>query len=209
MARTAHRWTKVFGSSGVYRPVRFEPMEYASRLEHDGLLLLDMTAAVRRLKAQPETFDLRIAGRGRRYTPDAFIELRDGSIIWIEIKTSDYLFRHPDLDGRRGLIEAVCALRGGRFLLWTEREIRRQPRWQTAWRLRFAVGHVTPERTTKIHQICATHGFPVPLGHIMAQAADDPRLVEAALGLCAQARLTIDLNQAVTAETLLLPGPDR
>lgn len=170
------------------------------------MIVLDMTPAIRTVRAQPETFDLGITGRGRRYTPDFFVELRDGSILWLEVKHLDYMVRHPLLDGRQPLIEAICALRGGRFILWTDTEIYRQPRWHNARRLRFAVGHVTTERQAAILELCDKHGYPVPYGVVIDRADGDLAFVEAALGLCALGRLTLDLDRPVDADTMLLRG---
>ena len=194
------------GCSGVYRAVRFGPMEYFSKREHDAMILLDMTPAVRALRAQPEKFDLRIKGRGRRYTPDLLLELHDGSLIWLEIKHRDYMLRHPQLDGRQPIIEAICALRGGRFMLWSDEQIYRQPRWRNARRLRAAVGHVTADRESAILEICATHGFPVPFGVVIECAGGDLQLIEAALGLCALGRLALDLDRPIDADAMLLAG---
>lgn len=202
------KFLKAYACSGVYRAVRFGPMEYFSKREHDAMIVLDMTPAVRSLTAQPETFDLRITGRGRRYTPDFLVELIDGSLIWLEVKHVDYMVRHPQLDGRQPLIEAICVLRGGRFILWTDTEIYRQPRWRNVRRLRAAVGHVTADRQAAILELCDKHGYPVPYSVVIERAACDLAFVEAALGLCALGRLTLDLERPVDADAMLLRGPE-
>jgi hypothetical protein len=206
MAGRRKKFLKRHACSGVYRAVRFGPMEYFSKREHDAMILLDMTPAVRTLRAQPETFDLGIKGRGRRYTPDFFVELCDGSVLWVEIKHLDYMVRHPQLDGRQPRIEAICASRGGRFVLWHDEQIYRQPRWRNARRLRAAVGHVTEARAAAIEKICAAHGFPVPLGVVIEGACGDLGLIEAALGLCALGRLALDLEHPIDSEAMLLAG---
>ena len=200
------KYLKSNACSGLYQSVRFGPMEYFSRREHDAMLLLDMTPAVRALRAQPETFNLGIKGRGRHYTPDFLVELFDGSVLWFEIKHLDYMVRHPQLDGRQPRIEAFCALRGGRFILWTDTEIYRQPRWHNARRLRAAVGHVTAEREAAILEICRAHGFPVPFGTVIDAAGEDLQLIEAALGLCALGRLVLDLDRPIAPDAKLLAG---
>lgn len=206
MAGRRKKFLKRHACSGVYRAVRFGPIGYSSKRERDAAVLLDMTQAVRAVRAQPETFDLGIKGRGRRYTPDFFVELCDGSLVWLEIKHLDYMTQHPQLDGRQPLLEAICALRGGQFVLWTDTEIYRQPRWRNARRLRAAVGHVTAARAAAILEICATHGFPVPLGVVIENAGDDLGLVEAALGLCALGRLALDLDRPIDHDAMLLAG---
>lgn len=198
------QYLKHHACSGIYRAARFGPMEYFSKREHDAMIVLDMMPAVRSLKAQPETFDLRISGRGRRYTPDFLLELMDGSLIWLEVKHLDYMVRHPQLDGRQPLIEAICALRGGRFLLWTDTEIYRQPRWQNARRLRAAAGHVTAAREAAVVRLCQAHGFPVPFRAVIEGAAGDLQLIEAALGLCALGRMALDIDRPIDADAMLL-----
>ena len=119
------------------RPVR--PGEHPSRqavgsramsretwLKRDFLQLMTDDPTVASVVAHPESFSWRDGVDGRRhvFAPDCLVLLKNGSRIYRSVRAHASLLRDPELSGRRTRIELECAVRGGTFEVWTEREVR-------------------------------------------------------------------------------------
>jgi hypothetical protein len=110
---------------------------YESRLEADLVMVMAADADVTGIWSQPETFRWRAEGRLRRYTPDFLITTYYGP-VYREVKPIDVLVRDPTLGGRLEAIRGQCACRGARFEIWTEIDIRAEPRFANARAVHFA-----------------------------------------------------------------------
>lgn len=100
-------------------------VHWESQLERDLVYLLEFDPAVVEYAEQPETTTVEWQGRRRRYTPDFRVVRRDG-VCMVEVKPLERALK-PDV---RAFLERLAdhyAERGLRFLVMTEREIRRQP----------------------------------------------------------------------------------
>jgi len=122
--RRTGAFTGTFPSRKMGQLVAFE-----SLLEADLIALLEVSPDVLRFHAQPETIRWREpTGRLRRYTPDFLVETAREGRVYREVKPRRRLLKDPTLGGRRARIVAECAERGGQFEVWTEVEIRAEPR---------------------------------------------------------------------------------
>ncbi len=65
-------------------------VEYESCIERDLLLLAIHDPAVIEIRYQPKTiYDTDSKGKQRKYTPDIYLEFRDGKRLLLEIKPSE------------------------------------------------------------------------------------------------------------------------
>lgn len=99
-------------------------------LEKPAIYLIDhlvAAGAVDYFVCQPRKIPLPGLGKAKRYTPDVLIQLADGRHVYLEIKSSRALLK---FDVMRRMAHAKRALltEGHGFLIWTEREIKWQPR---------------------------------------------------------------------------------
>jgi len=101
-------------------------LPWESQLERDALIIVDLMPEVDQVAVQPFKLVYQCDGRDRIYFPDILIQGSFGETV-IEVKASGEL-RKPDNQKRFPLIEATLAENGYRFEIWTEQDIRREPR---------------------------------------------------------------------------------
>ncbi len=64
---------------------------FESSLERDALLLLEFDFNVKQFKTQPKRFHYKHNNKNKHYTPDIWVEYRNGSCKYIEVKYRDDL----------------------------------------------------------------------------------------------------------------------
>jgi len=178
-----------------------------SLIEADLIVVMEADPRVDGFWAQPETFRWRQKGRVRRYTPDFLVLLTDGSRMYREVKPSRVLERDPSLGGRRPHIEAECARRGAQFEVWTERDIRRQPRYGNAREIQRRAGPWTRQMEAALaalRRVLADGRRPETIGALLLQAGLGLADLEAALALVAHGEIRIDVEAALGPDTPVL-----
>lgn len=126
VTRSGKRFRGKFPSRKLGRMVQWE-----SLLERDAILVLEHRPDVDWYEEQPsEEIYYDAYGTPWRYTPDFGVRLTDGSEFHIEVKPSGKLV-DVDLCHKLALIERRYRETGRHFEIWTEREIRAEPRFST------------------------------------------------------------------------------
>ena len=127
---------QVKGNRG-YIPTRKNPsgiVQYESCLERDFLLLAIHDPSVTGIQHQPKTIIYQDKiGKSRKYTPDAYLEFRDGKRLLIEIKPSEEVKTNSaKFEDRWNAARIWADSNSMRFIIVTENEIR-SPRWMNVW----------------------------------------------------------------------------
>lgn len=126
VARSGKRFRGKFPSRKLGRMVQWESLH-----ERDAILVLEYLPSVEMYEEQPsEEIYYDAFGTPWRYTPDLRVRLTDSSEFDIEVKPSDKL-SDPDLCHKLALIESRYRELGRRFEIWTEKDIRAEPRFST------------------------------------------------------------------------------
>lgn len=115
------RVTGKFASVKNHRPVQWE-----SRLERDAICKLEIDPDVTGYESQSVVVLYRLNGILREYHPDLKVR-RARSQGFIEVKPSDEA-QLPENQERFAEIARVLETEGFDFIVWTEKEIRQQPR---------------------------------------------------------------------------------
>lgn len=178
-------------------------ISFESLLESDGIAVLETDPDVVAYWTQPETMTWREPdGRVRRYTPDVLVQMRSRR-EYREIKPATRLRRDPSLAGRRGRIEAECRARGATHVVWTDADIRREPRLSNARAI--IAARRTPIRSPADERLLACAGAASTVAEL-ARVSGVP--VEAALRgairLAAHGRLVLDLEGTLGPTTSIL-----
>lgn len=194
------------GALTGYHPSRKmgAPVPFESLLELDALVLLEVDWKVVQFATQPVTFQWRDAGRVRRYTPDLLVVTALGR-TFREVKPARRLARDPVLRGRRERIEAECAALGADFEVWTDKDIRREPRLSNS-RAVLSEGRrvgdaLAEQRVRAVLPRCATVGEAAWAGGL-----PPVRALRAAMRLAARGEVGLDLDLALGASTRILAG---
>ncbi|CAO3379262.1 hypothetical protein [Azospirillum argentinense] len=189
--------------SGWYRSIRGDiRLPFESLLERDLMVIQDIDPDVVAFAGKPETLIWADGRRERRYTPDFRVVTREGKIVYREAMPRRALDADPSLKGRRPHITDACALRGAAFEIWTETEIRKQPRLANCARIRAAVAFLTPANLA-IVQAGLAERRSISLGALQATIGLDPILVGTLLGLVAIGELALDLDAVIGPSTEL------
>ena len=101
-------------------------LPWESQLERDALIILDLIPEVDDIAVQPFKLNYQFDGRERVYFPDILITGDFGRKV-IEVKPKHNLGKPENLK-RFPVIETVLAEKGYQFEIWTEDDIRREPR---------------------------------------------------------------------------------
>ncbi|MGY2051818.1 TnsA endonuclease N-terminal domain-containing protein [Methylobacterium sp. JK268] len=180
---------------------------FESLVELDALVVLEADCEVLQFGAQPVTFQWHDAGGDRRYTPDLLVVTALGC-TFREVKPARRLARDPTLRGRRRRIEAECAARGADFEVWTDKEIRREPRLSNSRAVLSEGRRVgdawAEERVRAAMPNCATVGE-------LAWAGGLPpvRALRAVMRLAALGEAGLDLDAPLGPSTRILAGASR
>lgn len=195
-------------TTGYFHSVRLEGgvHTFESRLELNLIEILDVDSSVR-FKTQPETFRWTDGARRRRWTPDVLITPRDTRLpIYVEVKPAEIFEADPTLGGRiDGMVE-VCAARGARFAVLTEKEIRSDDALRAARLIRSRALRCDEEVIGRVLAVITPLRLPAPLGMIedsLATAADRG----AVLGLIGLGILSADLSFGLSRATVVWRGP--
>lgn len=192
--------------SGWYQSIKCGvQLPFGSLLERDLMVLQDIDPEVDAFALKPETVIWADGGSERRYMPDFKVITRSNRVVYREALPQRKLDTDPSLKGRRSRIIDACAARGASFEIWTETEIRKQPRLANCSRIRAAVAFLTPTNLSVVRTGLAA-GCPVSLGSLQIAFGPNPEFVGALLGLVAVGELTLDLNAAITPDTALHLG---
>ena len=100
-------------------------VEWESSLERDAFRLLEWHPYISGYRAQPFTLTYDWHGEKLSYTPDIFVQTGGGLVV--EIKPAKRV-RTPEFVVWAGAIAAACRKKGYRFSVWTETELRVEPR---------------------------------------------------------------------------------
>lgn len=191
--------------SGWYQSLKCGvQLPFESLLERDLMVLQDIDPEVGAFALKPETLVWSEGGREMRYTPDFQVVSRNGAVVYREAMSQRKLDADPSLRGRRSRIIDACAARGASFEIWTETEIRKQPRLANCSRIRAAVAFLTPTNLSVVQTGLAADR-PVSLGSLQTALGPNPEFIGALLGLVAVGELTLDLNAAIGPDTELHP----
>jgi putative transposase len=109
-------------------------VEYESCIERDFLIVAIHDPTVRAIQHQPKTilyFDTK--GEQHKYTPDVYLEFKDGSRLLVEIKPLDEVTKnHQKYEQRWNAARMWAESNGISFIVVTDGEIR-TPRWVNIW----------------------------------------------------------------------------
>ncbi|NVM54053.1 MAG: DDE-type integrase/transposase/recombinase [Candidatus Helarchaeota archaeon] len=109
-------------------------MEYESCLERDFFLLCDHSPSVKTFQHQPVTIKYKdFKGKTRKYTPDAYVEFKNGKKGLYEVKYEDEVLNNSEkYEKRWDEAKKWANIRGVHFAVLTERDIR-TPRQFNIW----------------------------------------------------------------------------
>ena len=143
--QSPHRVTGKFASAKNGRAIQLE-----SRLERDAICLLETDHRAVRFREQPAVVKYRVNGELHEYYPDLRVERARSKDI-IEVKPFDEAQR-PENQERFAEIARVLEADGFGFVVWTEKEIRPQPRLDnTKYLLKF---RRAPYEDAQVARVC-------------------------------------------------------
>lgn len=106
-------------------------LQWESLHERDALLICEYTPGIKAYEHQPsEEIFYDEAGKAQRYFPDLKVTFESGDVVWVEVKPSEKL-EDPKTARKYALVAQYFSQQQRRFEIWTEREIRREPRFST------------------------------------------------------------------------------
>lgn len=101
-------------------------LPWESQLERDALIIVDLMPEVEGVVVQPFKLTYQCDGRERTYFPDILISGDFGRTV-IEVKAKRELLK-PENIKRFPMIQTALVEKGYQFEIWTEEDIRREPR---------------------------------------------------------------------------------
>ncbi|GAB6847084.1 TnsA endonuclease N-terminal domain-containing protein [Paraburkholderia kururiensis] len=177
------------------------PVSFESLLERDALLLLEFSPGVLTYREQPLFTFYPHNGRMRKYTPDFEVTFVDGATRLIEVKPA-YKLLDAEEAGRLTCLADHFRRWGTDFQVLSETEIRRSPDLLANLRslMPYRAYPVAPlQQRLAIEQL----GTRAPVSLADATARLNGR--HAVMQLIAHNVLVSDLEQPLTAETMLHP----
>lgn len=173
---------------------------FESLLERDAFVVLEADRLVESYAAQPETFFLR--DRRSRYTPDLMIRYADGSKRYREVKPATRVETSHALTRDLSEVRAHCVRRNASFDVWTDLDIRREPRLSNSHWVTQAAAFVTRASLEFIVDAASTEGL--TLDQAIGRYPHDPVIARSAiLGLVGLGLLHADLEHPLTGDTLI------
>lgn len=214
---TTHRWeaasppaqpgNRLFyrSCSGWYGSIKSGArLPFESLLERDLMVIQDIDPDIAHFTLKPETLIWTDGRREQRYTPDFRVVTWDGRVVYREAMPRRKFDADPSLKGHRPRITDACVARGASFELWTETEIRKQPRLANCIRIRAAVAFLTPDNLAIVRDGLA-NGLPTSFAALQATIGSALDLFGALLGLVAIGELALDLDAVIGPNTELHP----
>ncbi len=173
---------------------------WESQLERDCMRVLDVLPEVVKYKAQPFRFIYEFDGRSRFYYPDIEVLTRTGRKI-LEVKPVKKLFEHGVLE-RLELMREMLREEGYGFEVWTEDQIRKEPLWSNVKLLQpYRLLGGTLYSVLSIYRAFNGHDR-ISIGELAKEVSADNAL-EAVLPYIAEGKLCVDLNEPITADSLV------
>lgn len=173
---------------------------FESLLERDALVVLEADQQVTDYAAQPETFQLKAPGT--RYTPDLLVRYTDGRRLFLEVKPAAKVRASPALTRHLDQVQAACATRGARFDVWTDDDIRREPRLSNSHRVTKSVAFVNANTIQFLWGL--EQGVPLTLAQAASQLPEaGPIARSSILGLVGLGLLYAELGRPLTDDTMV------
>lgn len=122
VTRSGRKFRGYFPSRKLNRMVEWE-----SLLERDAILYFEFSPGIINYQEQPEVIFFDQGGEMHRYHPDFAITLKDGRVIYIEVKPWR-CFDDPELVERFGAIKGHYAKQDKQFRILTDRLLRKEPK---------------------------------------------------------------------------------
>lgn len=159
---------KVIRPTGVFNRIIFpslklnRPVHCEGDNERDAVALLEVMPDVRAYQEQPQVeLSVQIDGKWRQVYPDLLVEFQDGTSEIRDVVRSRTL-KHPEQHERYRSIGRRCRDLGFTYHLWTDQDIARQPRLDTAnticWHGRSSLPEETVAEARACLGICETVG---------------------------------------------------
>lgn len=128
--RSGKNFRGYFPSRRLGRLVGWESLH-----ERDAIRLVEYDPTVASYEEQPsEEIYYEVSGKARRYYPDLRVHYRNGRVVDIEVKPRQKL-EDPRIEAKFKRIQKRYKELGRRFEIWTEREIRAEPRFSEVARI--------------------------------------------------------------------------
>lgn len=185
---------KTIGSFPGYVPSLKEGRMVAceSTLERDFAILVEADTSVLAYSEQPITIEYVLDGKAHSYTPD-FAVLRNGRIIFVEVKPEAKALR-PEYVRKFAAVRIAFAKIGHRFVVLTEKDIRRQPRLRNAEFLHHwgRSGPANDELDVVVSELHAAGNTTVAN---LADRLGRPNAVESIYRAIAVGRVTADMSE--------------
>lgn len=136
---------------------------WESSLERDAFLLHEIDPSVSAYREQPAQITFLMGGKIRAHFPDLFVSTTTGG-IFREVKGSDEA-KDPEVVERTAVLSAMLPLQGYRYELFSETNIRAQPRLENAgFVLRYGRNAVDPVAQETIRRVFLEAGGSITWG---------------------------------------------
>lgn len=175
-------------------------LQCESENERNCMLLLDVCSWVRSYRPQPCRITYRLDHQEHRHFPDILVETESG-LEFIEVKTAANAQR-LDTARRTDLLAELLPAHGYRYRVLMAEDLARNPRLQNAERIkRLGSIEVTSLQREHIRILFQQHQT-LPWGGLLSDR-QNPELIRQVCRLVLDGQLGIDLDQPLTADTLV------
>lgn len=176
-------------------------VSYEQLLERDLLYLCDFARQVVDIREQPFKFRYAMGNKIRRYTPDFALIMADGSILVIEVKPARSLAK-PSVREKLQHIKAAMQRQGHQFIVVSSETIRAPHRLDNLKRLHRYLRQPLPvELLQTLRQLKSQFDCqqPIPMSALETATGSS----KSVLRLLAHGQVSCDLDQLITADTLI------
>lgn len=168
-------------------------VDYESFLERDKIRLNETEGSIIAYGAQPKHIRFTHEGKMHTYTPDGFVQHEDRTMEIYEVKPEKIYRRDKDW---WDFITQLYASRGVHFEVYTEVDIRKQPRLKNAERMLLERLHKPSERTRfQVTEAVVIHR-PKTLGDLLVRLGWPKASFGYLLNLALRGHFHIDLHSA-------------
>lgn len=168
-------------------------IHHESFLERDKFRLNETEGSILAYGAQPKPIRFTREGKVHTYTPDGFIQYEDRTMEIYEVKPEKIYRQDKDW---WDFVTQVYARGGVRFEVYTEVQIRKQPRLQNAERMLLERQHKPTERTRyQVVEAISLHR-PATLGDLLVRLGWPKASFGYLLNLALRGHFHIDLHSA-------------
>jgi hypothetical protein len=208
--RRPNSWSGHFASPKAVGPAPFE-----SLLERDFQTLLSVDPRILEYAAQPHQLEYWTPDHGgrqvkRRYTPDYVARDRNGQILIFEVKAKRFATASQWSEIEPYIAAAYEEDHGARFLIFTENEIRQQPRLSNCQILLSHRADLEDDEADLIvSDIMLASSEPRTMGEVQLQAGtlglDARRTYSAIMRAILAGSIRTDLSQSFGPHSSLIP----